>query len=238
MTCSIRFKIVMPMMFRKPGEFTPFARGPQITATSSPLPIPTTILGAISSCLMDLRGLPYLKIEDTVEWYEEFETAMNLRTEDWFRGPYLLLDHKGMLKIYIQYRDELISLNSLYPAIEGFSQHILKSGLDRKVLRIINDLLERAPILFRDRVGIALDDVVRGVREGFIYMSREVDYSELIRKGDVYIAMDTSKDIKEVHNKVIGLGGERRTVGISVKEPIFIEMIRKELEEWRERRTV
>lgn len=235
MACSLCFKVTTPMIFRKPGEFTPFARGPHVTATSSPLPMPTTVLGAISSCLMDLKKSSCLKMEGVVEWHEELEATMNLSKEDWFRGPYLLLKTEGAPEIYVQHSDELILLDSLYSAVEVFSKEILENGFDGRLIRTMYDLLKKAPISFKDRVGIALENIVKGVREGFIYMAREVDYSKLIKKGDVYIAIDSSKDIKEVHNKIIGIGGERRIAKISIEEPFFIKKIKRELEKRKER---
>lgn len=217
---SIRFRITSPMLFRKYGEFRPLIRGPQTIATSLPLPTPITILGAISSIIMDL-GKSF-QFKNTLEWYEEFINVLNLEEKDWFRGPYLCVENEEINEIYVPFYENIISLNSLYSIIDS------KSILEGKLIEQEFEKYLKKPSII-ERIGIGINREAKSVSEGLIYMVREVDYSEMIRKGKVYIAIDTSKELNEIDDKIVGLGGERRSVKVSISKPLLIENVEKML---------
>jgi len=198
MISEILFKIVSPMFFRGPGEFSPQARGPFSFARSLILPTPSTLAGCLATSLGKFNGI------EGESWEEEVTRALALPENAFLRGPYLVAD------------------NDVYIPIEGMNGLLELS----KIKRFVEDLLsgkrdEAEKILVSmerytfEHVGIGLKpgEKVVNEEEGLIYWAQFHDYLAAFRGKEVWIGMDAHGFQAET-GKIARLGGEGKITKI------------------------
>jgi len=220
---TLAVKIVEPMMFRGPGEFTPKARGPQSSAVSQLLPSPSTFSGMLATALIDsgLAGSPNMG-----EWHNEIKEVLSSVGIRSVKGPYIIARIKEKEEILVQYMDKLVSLTKLYEkpeVLEGEEGE----GLNK---------LEPITPTFTPKIGIGLDHMRKATKEGLIYTATMVDYSKLrkttlengkektveLRPEEVLIAADIKLEnedaIRRLSNLTLRMGGEGRVVTIKIRD--------------------
>jgi len=247
---GVRFKILEPMMFRSLGEFSPEARGPYTFARSSPLPTPSTIIGAIASLLYEKsKTVPKSK-----DWFKELEELVGLRQECQVIGPYLLTRTGEKESVFVWCHDGLINIKDLYDkdfinylsniiehhkSLETLDQLKSFTEISRKINKYI-DKCKRMPRTL-SKLGVALNDR-KTIIERLLYSIEMVDYMKLDEDaGDIFIAVDIigdlDQDLLSLSGTITRLGGEGRIVKVTVEEnisPLVIEDIRSKAESVRD----
>ena len=220
MLSHLAFRLFSPMAFKKPGEFSPQARGPQVRARSWAIPLPTTLLGAVATRLIEQNPPQLAYIQKTTSWLDELSLIFG--KERTFRGPYLT--YNGDIFLYLEFQEV-----STFLKPEAMEKFIEELGSDWKTRSIssIRDLLKS--IAEDDRfslklktiefTGQAIQDPLKRVKTGYLYNIQLVDYSELAQKGEAYLCLDVlGEKLNLQQTSVIGLGGERRLAELSEKE--------------------
>ena len=257
MSKSLRFKYIEPLMFKGPEPFTPFVRGPQVRARSMLTPLPTTLVGALTTVLMDLKGLKgskqHLNMHWVSEYYEALKEALNmdLRGKLSFQGPYITATTlNGNLQVYLPYSiegfsDRLVALDELMNLVRQIRAYDLADFLG-KLRRKLNDTTYSMSNY--TLTGIKLVDLVRSAEEGYIYTAEFIEASNIVlierdRKRDhvnikevqdvteVDVTMDVRGEdeaVKELYDAlkaheqlVLGIGGERRIIKLSIEDYTF-----------------
>ena len=227
---GIRFKIFEPMMFRSSGEFSPEAKGPFTLAKSLPLPTPSTLAGAIASIFYEEGFLP-----SGESWYEEFESILGLKNDYMLKGPYLIAKDEKDTRMYVQYFDGLVDIDSLYQrSFIEILRKIMRNSIDtfkelenyQKHLRKLSDYLKdnKKKPKIQSKLGISLDRS-KSTIEGLIYSTEMVDYSNFGK--ECFIAFDATSEISftKLSGKVTKLGGEGRITQIEIGEPLLTKKI-------------
>jgi len=215
---SITFRVVEPMMFRGPSEFTPSIRGPQTVAVSNPVPMPSTVAGALATLVLEaLNRPPPMSTEATS--FEQLIAILRTAGETLImRGPYIMSAQGS----YVQYREQLVSFKDVREALT-------KKTDIKKALKILSERVKEGVKEGRGAntvptLGIKLIDTFTSpskvAEEGFIYTTKMVDYSRL---GKASVAVDVlrgSKSLEETlkTKKLVRLGGEGRITEASASE--------------------
>lgn len=226
-SCTIKFRLFEPMMFRGSGEFDPSARGLQARAASLMLPTPSTIAGAIATMLLE-KGVSY---SGGYTWLEKYLSILGLDVR--VRGPFL---HAGGDEMFVG-DDLLRALLSLVDAklkCERISHavfHRVDSCMDviegLRVMEVdvehVKEKLNAKSLDFRERVGVGLA-VRKGfgklAEEGLLYSNLTVDYSCLGVAVDVLVDVSGSLCERLVGNGSVAvkLGGEGKACLVKVSE--------------------
>ena len=185
MGMRIFFRLISFALFRWGGEYTWTTTGPTAYGRSEPLPLPTTIVGAI---LTTLRGVkPSAELDDAVE---ALYKALGCKEGSslTLRGPY-------------------------YPWREGIAVHVYPQKLllidgDGRIRKLV-DCVDSVLVSYR---GTALREDTKSVVRSLLYSVSLVDAKGLEREGIVpELSIDTTCEVGVKERRLsTKLGGDMR----------------------------
>ncbi|MGQ9514590.1 MAG: type III-B CRISPR module-associated Cmr3 family protein [Thermoproteota archaeon] len=240
-TIGLRFRILEPMMFRKPGEFDPASRGVYSSALSFSLPTPSTFAGAIATLILTQN--PNISPSGST-WEDEYRSVLGNAE---FRGPYLLKNgdlfvahgEKGfrlwdLPELVKSYWSMIRMRRETYDEVKKWMMQ--SEALDKQLkdrLHALGKFQERTSVgLMKRTIGIKVADEERGL----LYTSSYIDYTTSIKDvGRAEICIDAKNIQFELKDwKAIRLGGEGRisvllkgegTIFNSIKDQIWEKSI-------------
>jgi len=233
--CSVTFTVVEPMLFRGPGEFGPYARGAQSTASTLNMPSPSTISGALATHILNMKLSAFQKF-DIKDWWQQSLSVLGTDTR--IRGPLLLIEDLVMTED---------SLTGGFLRLDDVKEKC------KKILSVMNyeiksieeldeiDLLEEQKIepsyksAKQERVGVGLTLRSTGVKaadedRGLLYSAQYLDYlnkkkeANEIKEVNAKIVVDIKNNliIPKTSQAPVNLGGEGRIVLLNVSEETVI----------------
>jgi len=204
MISEILFRIVSPMLFRAPGEFSPQARGPFSAARSLLLPTPSTVAGCLATSLGRFSGI---KGEN---WEDEVLRALGLPESAFLRGPYLVVEDE--VYIPVEEMNGFIELSNL-----GLYVDALIRGENGSKKGDENDFKKEFISMQKytiEHLGIRLTkEKVVNEEEGGLYLARFRDYLAAFGGKCVWVGME-AHDFQAEAGKIVRFGGEGRIARI------------------------
>ncbi len=167
--------IALGYSFRWGGEFGPQARGPQAYAQSGPVPLPSTVAGALAGTALAAMKQPLCRTHDL---YDDVRRGLRLLLcpgggDFALRGPYL----------YARKEDQQLLCAPLGRGQGLFCVAMLDNGRLRVCTPSITGV---------QAVGIALNNLSKTVIEGLIYTSVYIDPVEVLRSASRACGLDLS----------------------------------------------
>ena len=209
MISEILFRIVSPMLFRAPGEFSPQARGPFSAARSLLLPTPSTVAGCLATSLGRFSGI---KGEN---WEDEVLRALGLPESAFLRGPYLVVEDE--VYIPVEEMNGFIELSNLGVYVDALirGENGSKKG-DENDFKKEFISMQKYTI---EHLGIKLKSKEKtiAIEEGGIYLARFRDYLAAFEGEDVWVGMEAHNFQPNVGG-VAKLGGEGRITRIERRD--------------------
>lgn len=235
-TVTATFKIVEPMIFSGAGEFEPLVKGTYTRAVSLPLPLPSTISGAIASYIISLFKVPIPSCDD---WIEQFTSVLGEDIK--IKGPFIKFEDK--IAVGDMLLKSFLTLSSLRERCKINYEKLKTTG---EAWEKDENLQTYIPLsITRDvRTGVRLETrtskSVKNTMEGYLYTAEYVDHIGTCYKhfkgisAEILIEMKggIATKLASAPSLPIKLGGEVRVVSLSFKKGSrALEEIKKEL--WR-----
>lgn len=242
----VEFSIFEPMMFRSSGEFDPLARGVQASASSLPLPSPSTISGTLATLTLEKKG----GSPSGEDWIDEYLSILG--SDFTLKGPFLEIEDE----LYVEDRllGTVIKLKAAVRKIRKLSKVLsleepkdaasIKKNLKffEELRKIEEDLKPGFHLKFSERVGVGLRVRSHGVKtvtvkeeEGLLYSASFIDYSSSEFYGVKVVADAKGSVLEEVFSSQLTVpvrfGGEGRVSILSIsKDESVIDRLK---EVWR-----
>lgn len=222
------FKVASPLTFKGPEEFSPMSRGPLASARCLPLPLPSTIAGALASLIVNLFGRKPI----SGGWVEE---VLSVLGQDFrMKGPYLVVGDD----VFVQYgEDKLVNVEDLGVLSKTHEELLKYAQREGGLEELLKRSLKPVSSIKTQRVGIGLRvraDGAKVVEEerGLIYTIEEVDYRVL--GSPAYIAADVSGlELDNLKGSIVKFGGEGRFAKLQVEKPRLYDFVNSMLADFK-----
>jgi len=208
----LKFKPIEGLIFNKPSVKSPEARGPYTVQRSYSIPNNSTLVGAVLTALMNINRLEKDFSLDWSNLKDVNEKLSRLGLE--FYGPYVT---KGK-DTYVSFFDKLVNRDKLEEKLRKIIKDAKEDSKNINVLDvefIEDDTLPKKVF----KIGIALDNEQKIVREGYLY-SQEIVFMEDFSE-ELYFVLDIlseNKKLLDSFNSIIRLGGKGRISHVSISE--------------------
>ncbi len=233
---SIRFKVIEPLHFGGPGEFSPTARGPATYGRVLTMPQPSTVLGLLASLFKS-----HAPTKGSLG--ENYNIISNsLDCEFFIRGPYLI---SGKGKLYLPIDNLIVELShentpgSIYRYIIYVFAKLLDMEDDKNIKEITRQLFSNKVNIVRF-LGVGLKRGLKIADEdrGLLYLEEYVAYDikEDNEQADIYISVDLTGSVNldkiPYNEKTVKLGGEQRIAKMYIeKNTPLIDLCKKMIED-------
>jgi CRISPR-associated protein Cmr3 len=191
------FRALEPYLFRGPGEFDPSTRGVYSSASSLPVPSPSTVAGALATTYeyVDTKSM---------DWDRAYSMILKAKV----RGPYLRV---GSV-IYVEDRvDEVFIQLSDIKKYSHFKKRRLSGEEDsEKKVEEICSVFDPKKMMMTG-IGLMTRTEMRKIADeekGLIYTTTLIDYLFDPKFTDVTIELDIISKKIEVRRYLVRLGGE------------------------------